>query len=219
MLFTQPSRYKGGFSLWGDFHDLRSLHETIHFLCDEKGPMDYHTSEYVLGLAYEIRHAYQGDRKEEAFGYDELDKVKYRGAELVWTHILPQMAILRRAAGYQPTDATHQSNLYRMEACIEDALLKSDDGIGNICFDWLQNTYSFPQNYLTSFFTSCTKEFLCEGKGGMQRFKRLPSLLGDLHPMSEKYQAYSAALEEIAAEKGVDPRALSDSSEWPKIKV
>lgn len=35
MLIAKPTKYGAGVTLYGDFWDLRSLHETIHTLCPE----------------------------------------------------------------------------------------------------------------------------------------------------------------------------------------
>ena len=78
MLVAEATKYGAGITVYGDYWDLRELHETIHYL-SESSPLKNHLSDFVIGLAYDIRHAYQKDRKEKIFGHDEYDKLTYRG--------------------------------------------------------------------------------------------------------------------------------------------
>ena len=82
MIFTTPTKYAAGITLWGDFNDLNSLHETIHNLV-EGTPFNDEIKDMILGLAYDVRHAYQRDREEKVFGIDEYDKVVYRGEKIL----------------------------------------------------------------------------------------------------------------------------------------
>lgn len=49
MIFTVPTRHLAGVTLWGDYNDLRSLHETIHALTGNS-PFDEGIRETLLGL-------------------------------------------------------------------------------------------------------------------------------------------------------------------------
>lgn len=62
MLLAHATKYGAGITLASDFLALRSLHETIHYLAAEDGPLSHPHVEYLLGLAYDLRHAYQGNK-------------------------------------------------------------------------------------------------------------------------------------------------------------
>jgi hypothetical protein len=122
MLISEPTKYGAGVAIYGDYLDLKSLHQTIQDLCSNS-PLSGKIEEFMLGLAYEIRHAYQRDREKENFGRDEYDQVRYRGVKLLWPVVMFQTSLLRWSAGFQPTTKNHQANLYRIEQCLESALI------------------------------------------------------------------------------------------------
>lgn len=62
MLLGSSTKYGAGLRLAGDHTDLCDLYETIHYFVPENGLIPPHHDEFVLGLAYDVRHAYQGDR-------------------------------------------------------------------------------------------------------------------------------------------------------------
>ena len=129
MLIAEPTKYGAGVTIYGDYWDLNELHQTIHYLSGSS-VLGNHHSDFVLGLAYDIRHAYQRDRKEKTFGYDEYDKVKYRGVDILWPVILVQSGLLRWSAGFVPTGKKHQANLYQLESSIEESLDSFDPVVG-----------------------------------------------------------------------------------------
>lgn len=59
-----------GISIHGDFTDLKQLHTSLHrylsFYQQNNQAFDYADYEYMLGLCYDIRHAFQGDRNIES---------------------------------------------------------------------------------------------------------------------------------------------------------
>ncbi len=217
MLRSEPTRYGAGITLYGDYYDLRSLHDTIHDL-SKGSPLIYSLEEFLLGLAYDVRHAYQKDRKVETFGSDQYDQVTYGGVDLLWPIVLVQIRMLRWAAAFHPTTREHQSNLSRLESCAEQSLKEYDLLIGEKCVEWLNFFNGFPPTYLPEFISDVTKKYLFESKGGKQRFRRLPGILGMVHPMSEEYRAFEEEIRAIAKEKGCKPEELHDSSEWPEFK-
>ncbi len=128
MLFAEPTKKGVGLTLYGDYNDLRSLHETIHVLCGDEGGCYSGQHEHALSIAYDLRKAYEGKRKSKSIG-DNGDT--YLGVNLIWTHALFYSSFFRQCAGFQPTNKEHQANLYRFEYCIENALLEYDLKIGS----------------------------------------------------------------------------------------
>lgn len=217
MLMSFPTKYGAGMKLYGDYWDLKNLHETIHVLCE--GPFEARIYEYVLALAYEIRHAFQGDREEKSFGRDEYDAVKYRGCALLWPHLLAQTGLLRAFASMRPTTLKIQGNLYLLEHCIQDSLTAYDPLIGPQCFGFIRS-YSIIMGgpYHTQYFDICARKYVCEGKPGKARFKRLPGILHMIHPASQEYHSFSLALEGMAKEQKRKLEEFADYSAWPDFK-
>ena len=67
MLTIKPTKKLMGVTIQGDYNDLQELQEAIYRMCGENDIDDPHYSirNRLLGLCYDIRHAYQGDRDVE----------------------------------------------------------------------------------------------------------------------------------------------------------
>ncbi|HXQ36376.1 MAG TPA: hypothetical protein VN843_20350, partial [Anaerolineales bacterium] len=115
MIFSKPTKYGAGIELYGDYQDLNSLRQTILDLSDG-------ADEFVLGLAYEVRHAYEGARGTISVSLPGMPPTTYFHFKTLWPIFLMQVALLRWSAAYQPTNKEHQSNLYRLEASTDESL-------------------------------------------------------------------------------------------------
>lgn len=218
MIISKPTRYGAGPAIFGDYWDLNSVHETIHNLATGKSLKGTPVSEFVLALAYDIRHAYQGDRERKRFGFDDLDTVEYRGVKVFWTVIIPQLGLLRWAAGFHATSKKDQANLFMLEWCVENALEEYDRQTGKMAFDLVTIFQGMGSNYYTQFIDEVTRRYLFEGRPGKARFRRLPEMLRKMSPISEGYRQFAAFLEGKARERGCSPHELSDKSDWPEFK-
>ena len=130
MIFIQPTRYGAGITLWGDPFDLDHIRDTIYACADETiwgEPVAF----FLLALAYDVRHACQGDRLEKQFSSDGVDTVTYRGVQILWPYFLVQLGFLRKAAGYQSTTKAQQADIYRLEHETENALISYDASVGD----------------------------------------------------------------------------------------
>jgi len=217
MLVAKPTRYGAGATIYGDYYDLRGLHETIHSLVRD-APIKEVTSEFVLGLAYDLRHAYQGDRETEAFGVDELDTVKYAGVRVLWPILIPQVALLRWSASFAPTTKADQANLYRLEYCAESSLSEYDPKTGALCVELFSLFHGLPEDYLFEFVTECARRYIVEGPAGKSRFRRLPTILRMLAPMSSEYRDFRDRIMRIASEKGCNAHELQAKDDWPAFR-
>jgi len=122
MLYADNTKHGGGITLWGDVWDLRQAQQVIYDLAGEQCPLwRGEQSNIVLGLAYDIRHAHEGQRKKDTQILFEEEKAIY-GVDVLWPTVLLQLALMRRAAGFMPTDAYTQATLYALEACVHSAL-------------------------------------------------------------------------------------------------
>lgn len=203
--------------MWGDYYDLKAIHSFIHFICS-KSPSHTELKEYALALAYDIRHAYQGDRLTKQFGIDDLDKATYRGVHVIWPTYLSQIAILRQMAGYVPHTTFEQSCLYLLENCARMALLRYDEATGTECLNWLETPCRFGNEYLVEYLNYLAKQYIGEGKGGKTRFRQLPIILRRMHFLSDDYRDFAGHLQDVAIEKKCSPTQLMDWNDWPDFK-
>jgi len=216
MIITEPTENAAGVIIWGDYWDLHSLHETISELCEE-APFGVDIQETVLGLAYDIRHAYQRGREEKEFGFDVYDKVTYRGCKVLWPIILFQINVLRQFASYQPTTKEQQANLYKLESCIEQSINDTDKNLASECIEWMRIPLPVSDKYYSLALSDAAKKYVL-GPVSKLRFKKLISTLRSIHPWSDEYKAFATALEAEASKQGCSPFQLDDlSSEGPEI--
>lgn len=219
MIFSRPTKYGAGITLYGDLHDFRNLHEAIHTL-SEADILRAGLADFVLGLAYEVRHAHQGDREVINLPANmmETENTTYFGFKSIWPNFLYQLGLLRCSAGFLPTSKDIQANLYRLEACAQTALIAYDPFVGNRCVDWLSRFQLPPRKYLLDYVVNCSLQYVTVGKPGKARFKGLPQVLRMLSGYSKEYREYEEYMESVAKEKGCQPEELFDLGEWPKFK-
>lgn len=217
MLFAQPTRYRAGLTLYGDYIDFSSLHSTVHQLADQI-PLAGHFEEFMLGFAYELRKAYQGEREVREFGDAGIDKVTYFGCKLLWPFYLVHVGMLRWAAAFNPTTKTIQANLFLLEAATEDALTRSDSKIGRECVEWLSGFRGLPTNYLLQFIDDVCLDYISIARPGKQRFATLPRTLRSISSYSKEYAAFRKRLEQISKFQKCRPDDLVSRAEWPDFK-
>lgn len=217
MLLGSPTKYGAGITLAGDHADLVDLHETIHYFAGESGPIPPQHDEFLLGLAYDVRHAYQGDRHTKTMRTPKA-KYTYFAVDVLWPIFLVQVAMLRSAASYLPTEKAQQANLYRLEACVENALNDLDANISRECCRWLAEYSAFPASYLISFVSHQTYRYVFSSTTAKGRIRTLPEIMRDMSPYSEAYRAYDQELKAIAEKQKCRPEDLHDLSEWPEFR-
>lgn len=216
MLVSRPTKFGAGITLGGDYLDLTSLHETIHTLASETGPLSAHHFEFALGLAYDLRKARQGER--DRWPSDAEAYAGYSAVNILWPVFLVQLGMLRSACAYMPTDRRVQAHLYALEACAADALTEFDPAVGAVCMRWLANFDLLHDSFLLEFVTQQTKEFLYGAVQGKARFRRLPRLLEEISPFSQAYKEFERATAKQAHAQGAKPQDMVDLSEWPDFK-
>jgi hypothetical protein len=127
MLFSRTNKRKSvGFILCGDYLDLHSANEMIHHVVSESPVLKSHTNlamdEFILGLAYDIRKAYE--RQREIIKLDGVDdkEVFYYGVDVIFPCFILQLAALRWACGFTVVNRHQQSILYALEWVVESAM-------------------------------------------------------------------------------------------------
>ncbi|WP_027670526.1 DUF6904 family protein [Rheinheimera baltica] len=110
-----------GIALWGDFCTLSRLHEFVHHVVEQSDYIEDKEG-FVLGLAYDFRKAYQGERSEEYRGDFEDERYRIFGVEILWPVLLTQIGILRQAMAFIPTSKLDQAVMFELEYVVESAV-------------------------------------------------------------------------------------------------
>lgn len=211
MLHAEPTKKGTGLALFGHADDLKSLHETIHFLCD--GITDpFGQNEHALSVAYEVRKAFERQR----LVVDTASGTQF-GAQFVWPHIIFYASFFRQLAARRPTTKAHQSNLWRLEHCLETALVEYDAKIGNEVIATYPPVGAVSRGFLPGYVSDVVYSFLYNEGSGKMRFRRLPSVIKSMFEWSPEYREYAAFLEGEAKRHGCSAHQLRDTRDWPAI--
>jgi hypothetical protein len=205
MLLAEPTAMGAGVILWGDARDLSSLHGTIVRIAEAAPP---HLADVIVALAYDVRHASEEIREKKSFG-----DVVYLGARAVWPRVLMQAVLLRQFAAFVDTSREDQSNLFRLEHALRQALRDYDAADGNACAEWLERPLCVSRDYLAAFVDHISIVYVA-GEPGKTRFRRLPLILRCMNELSRVYRAYRQRMADLAAERGCDPHDLHAPRDW-----
>ena len=216
MLVSRPTKFGAGITIGGDYLDLTSLHETVHTLAAESGPLSAHHYEFALGFAYDLRKAKEGQR--DRWPSDAEAHGGYLAVNVLWPVFLVQLGMLRSACAYMPTDRRIQSHLYALEACASAALTEFDPAVGAMCMRWLANFNLLHDTFLLDFVRQQTREFVFGADQGKARFRRLPRLLDEISPFSQAYQKFERAVAKQAHSQGAKPQDMTELSEWAEFR-
>lgn len=128
MLTYDLLKNHAGLLLCGDYMTLRALHEVVHEV-DERSPLVRDKEGTFLALAYDVRKAYERQRRvlPPPEHYPEIG-VRF-GVEILWPVALVQCAILRTSLSFIDSTKRQQALTYALEDAIESALC-ADFGIG-----------------------------------------------------------------------------------------
>ncbi len=180
MLTYKLLKNHAGLLLTGDYQTLRALHEVIHDV-NERSPLIKYKDGPFLGLAYDLRKAYEGQRKtlKPPEGYPEIGP--RFGVEVVWPALLWQCRALRASMAFIDTTKNMQAHAYALESVIEEGVLEDFGGdLGaSVIAEWerINPAHPYSEEALASrgaVFCSWTKN---------QRKKGIVGLVGSFNPM------------------------------------
>jgi hypothetical protein len=111
-----------GVLLCGDFYLLNQLHEVVHEVNNRSPIITDKEEGAFLGLAYDVRKAFQGERRviEPPKAFKSIG-VRY-GVEILWPVLLVQARWLRGSLGYMDSTKRQQAISFALEAVIQDAV-------------------------------------------------------------------------------------------------
>jgi hypothetical protein len=212
MLEYQLTPHHAGVALWGDFGTLERLHGLIHRIVENSGHIEDKEG-FVLGLAYDIRKAYEGQRSQDyRYDYND-DRCRIYGVEILWPVLLVQIGMLRQSMAFIPTNKLDQAIMFELEYVVESAVraampIMAEDVIHRIGFNG-----SAPYRHIHSVLDSRCRYFI--KLPVKQRLKVLPELMNTFDPIY-------AFLSKTGA--GPRPGAIplsaftENGEEWPDFK-
>ena len=112
------------------------------------------------------------------------------------------------------TNKEHLSNLYRLEFCLEKALVDYDPKVGKEVIEQFRRIRLFSTEFLIDFISDRTYEYLYSGSVGKMRFRRLPVLLASLDEFSVEYKEFQEYMWKQARLNNTHPVNLFDNREW-----
>lgn len=214
MLTYELLRNHAGVLLCGDYETLRDLHQVIHDVND-RSPIIRDKEGSFLELAYDVRKAYEGQRRalKAPEHYPEIGP--RFGVEILWPVILFQSRVLRESMAFIDTRKGAQAQAYALEDVIEHALRADFGGdMGVVLIDqWMHLNTRHP--WTEEQFNSRGAIF-CSWKKA-ERKKYLVSLLNSLSPM---YPSYYEVWTRNGAVNLISPAEYDawNGAEWPDPK-
>lgn len=121
MLTFEPTPNNAGILLWGDYPTLKRLYQVIHRVVHESSVIADKQS-FILGLAYDVRKAYERQRELTQQTYSDEDVGQLYGVNLLWPKLIAQVGVLRAAMAYINTNKLEQATIYEFEFLVESAL-------------------------------------------------------------------------------------------------
>lgn len=121
MLTYEPLKNFAGIALFGDYLSLRTIHEIVHDV-NERSAIIHDKEGFFIGLAYDIRKAYQGERRQRPGEMARPEIGPRFGVEILWPALLVQCRLLRDSLAYIDHTKQHQAVTYELESVLEGAI-------------------------------------------------------------------------------------------------
>ncbi len=209
MLSYQLLKNHAGLLLVGDYTSLRSLYDVVHDV-NERSPLIKEEDGPFLGLAYDVRKAYEQQREilPPPLGYEEMG-TRY-GVQILWPVLLLQHRMLRVSLGYLDHSKRHQAITYALEAVIEEGLQEDFGHDGQTMIDlWQRLSPAHPGMF--DKLNSRGAIFCSWGKA--ERKLRFAALLASFDSMHNTIDAVRAE----RSETGLLSSELErwENAEWP----
>lgn len=213
MLEFELTKKNAGIVLWGDTWALHAVHDLVHKI-NEASPIIKNKEGYMLGLAYDVRKAFEGMRRKDVRVRFE-DKCPIYGVEIMWPVLIAQVGLLRASMGFVPTGRLDQAIMFELEHLVETAATSAfSDNADQIMYE--MNRIGSAQDHAETVLDSRSQYFI--SLAPKERLKQFPMLLASFDPM----YSYVAEIWAQNGVKNVIPvsafEQFSSSSEWPHFQ-
>ena len=183
MISYQLLKNHAGICLTGNYEDMVVLRDTVHSI-NESSPIVHDKEGLMLGLTYDARKAYMGQRVVCPAPSDVPEKGVLVGVEILWPVFLLQVRMMRVSLGFMPHDERMQSIVYALESVAKKALQEDFKKVHAECIaSWLHIDPAHPyaeDNYYNrcAMFTQWSKK---------ERATYLPFLLRSMDLMFQHH--------------------------------
>lgn len=201
-----------GLVLWGDFDTLHRLHTFIHRIVEESCIISDKEG-FILGLAYDVRKAYSGQRSEELRGDGETERYLIYGVEILWPVLIAQVGILRHAMSFIPNNKLDQAVMFELEYHLETAIELAMPGTAKEVIQWISRIGSNPYQQTDSVLNSRCRYFI--GLPPKERLLALPKLLETFDTMYTIISRSSVPFRPGVIHPDV---FIDDESDWPDFE-
>lgn len=163
MIIGECTEKGKGIFLRGDYNDLRNAHNVLHYLSSTSKTLQEGTApgDWALGLAYDLRKAYEGQREQSEVGSDcgaAYEKATYLGVKILWPVFLTQLSMFRQGAAFCPTTREVHAVLYSLEAIADFALRDRNADVADTVMGWY-DTANFHSNYYIQYLVDISYKF------------------------------------------------------------
>ena len=212
MLEFKLTRHHAGLVLWGDYAALERAYELVHRVVNES-PVIEEKDGFALGLAYDLRKAFEGQRSKAFRSNPDGSRCRIFGVEILWPVILVQVGLLRQAMGFMPNNRLDQSIMFELEHVVETALRSADPGRAGELLEWTRRVGLAPYAHLAAVLDSRCLYFIeCPAA---KRLATLPRLMETFDPMYALLAQGGAVMRAGI----IPPDAFSDGDRpWPDFK-
>lgn len=176
-MYLEPTRKGTGVTVWGTYDDLTNLYDAIKHLNlweythDNRGSIE----RIIDVFSYELRHAYQGNRKTKQITYRDGQSIKVYGFHCTWVELLFTTSCIRRKCSYSEVSKFQHGTFLLLESEIERALYEYDPQ-GAVFIEHFINHTDVSSDKLWHHFNEILLYFLHQ-PAGKKRFRDLPVML------------------------------------------
>ena len=168
-----------GFVLWGNYATLKQLHKFVYKVVEESIFIEDKEG-FVLGLAYDARKAFQGERRESHVDYGG-DRNKIFGVEVLWPVILIQVGVLRHAMAFMICNRLDQATMFELEHVVELAARAAIPSTADEIIHSMYRTGAMPYQHIDAVLNSRCCYFI--ELPAQKRLSILPKLMETFGPM------------------------------------
>lgn len=179
MLTHKPLKNAAGIALFSDYLSLKRVHRVLHDV-NERSPLIRNKEGFFISLAYDLRKAYEGQRRKQKPDrlYPEIG-LRF-GVEVLWPAVMVQSRQLRDSLAFLDHSKEHQIVAYELEYVIEQALeAEFRQNAPEIRRQWDRLDTRHP--YAEEHAETRAAQFAAWSKS--ERIAGLPGLLSSLDPM------------------------------------
>lgn len=206
-----------GIQIFGDYSDLKQLHQTLLRLCETPNDSDKNPiTNLIFEFAYEVRQAFNGKRLEDNLEFHGGNKNDYLGFQYLWTDMVVTLNAMRFQAGLVTTNEMDQANIYLLEYITKGSLSQYDPQGAEMIKGYLSGGIDIT-NPLLEQVTEYINILYLEQKPSKTRFRKIPKLFNYYSIWSSEYKAFETEINKQSSNLGISVNEVSyNESNYPE---